>query len=133
MAYKLERENARYVELDVNGDILKISLGGMALYKKVIEAQSKLKDIQTKIENLTKNKKAITEELIQFLGDTIIYLFNVAFGESNTKKILDFYEGNEDEMLLKVYPFFINEYLPALKSGAREDSRAYAKRLAGVS
>ena len=132
MAYKLERENARFVELDVNGDILKISLGGMTLYKKVIEAQSKLKDIQVKIENLLKNKKPITEELIQFLGDTIIYMFNVAFGEANTQKILDFYEGNYDEMLLKVYPFFVSEFIPALKQSAREDSKEYARKLAGT-
>lgn len=131
MAYKLEREQTRILELEVNGEILKISIGGMGLYKKVLDAQSRLKDIQTKLEGLKKNGIDVTPELVQYLGDSIIFLFNTAFGEANTDKILDFYEGNYDEMLMKVYPFFLNEYLPALKEGAKRDSKEKAKRLAG--
>ena len=131
MAYKLEREKPNYLELDVNGDILRVNVGGMALYKKVLDAQSKVSDIQKKIDAFTENGKEITSELVEFLGDSVIYLFSVAFGETNTQKILDFYEGNYDEMLAKVYPFFINEFVPALKQSAREDSKNYAKRLAG--
>ena len=133
MAYKLEREQSSIIELEVNGEILKIAVGGMTLYRKVLSAQSKLRDIQTKIDNMSKVNKPVTEELVQFLGDTVIYLFNLSFGESNTKKILDFYEGNYDEMLLKVYPFFINEYLPALKENAKKESKEYTKRLTGAS
>ena len=133
MAYKLEREQSSIIELEVNGEILKISVGGMTLYRKVLSAQSKLRDIQTKIDNMSKVNKPVTEELVQFLGDTVIYLFNLSFGEANTKKILDFYEGNYDEMLLKVYPFFINEYLPALKENAKKESKEYTKRLTGAS
>lgn len=133
MAYKLERESGRTIELEVNGEILQIPVKGMAVYRKVLDAQSKLKDIQTKIENLTKNDVAVTNELVEFLGQTVIYLFNLSFGEQNTQKILDFYEGNYDEMLMKVYPFFLTVYLPALKDNARAESQAYAKRLAGAS
>lgn len=133
MAYKLERENGRTIELEVNGEILQIPIKGMAVYRKVLDAQSKLRDIQTKIEKMTKEKVDITPELVEFLGQTVIYLFNVAFGEANTQKILDFYEGNYDEMLLKVYPFLLSVYLPALKDNAKAESQAYAKRLAGAS
>lgn len=133
MAYKLERESGRTIELEVNGEILQIPVKGMSVYRKVLDAQSKLKDIQTKIENLSKNDVAVTNELVEFLGQTVIYLFNVAFGEANTQKILDFYEGNYDEMLLKVYPFFLTVYLPSLKDNAKAESQAYAKRLAGAS
>lgn len=132
MAYKLEREKARSIELEVNGEILEIPVGGMNLYHKVLEAQSKLKDIQTKISNMNKENQPITEELVKFLGDTIIYLFKLAFGEKNTDKILAFYEGNYDEMLLKVYPFFLKEYFPALKEKALSESKEYAKRLASA-
>lgn len=133
MAYKLERDIGRTIELDVNGEILHIPVEGMAVYRKVLDAQSKLKDIQTKVENMSKGENKITQELVEFLGQSVIYLFNVAFGEANTQKILDFYEGNYDEMLLKVYPFFLTVYLPALKDNAKVESQAYAKRLAGAS
>ena len=104
----------------------------MAVYRKVLDAQGKLRDIQTKIENMAKNNVEVNDELVEFLGQTVIYLFNVAFGEANTQKILDFYEGNYDEMLMKVYPFFLNVYLPALKAGAKKESQDCAKRLAGA-
>ena len=133
MAYKLERESGRTIELEVDGEILQIPVKGMAVYRKVLDAQGRLKDIQTKIDNLGKNGNGITHELVEFLGQSVIYLFNVAFGESNTQRILDFYEGNYDEMLLKVYPFFLSVYLPALKDNAKAESQAYAKRLAGAS
>lgn len=133
MAYKLERESGRTIELEVNGEILQIPVKGMAVYRKVLDAQSKLKDIQTKVENLTKNDIVVNSELVEFLGQTVVYLFDVAFGEANTQKMLDFYEGNYDEMLLKVYPFFLSVYLPALKDNAKAESQAYAKRLAGAS
>lgn len=132
MAYKLEREKTATIEMDVDGEILSIPIGGMTLYKKVLDAQSKLKDIQTKIDNMTKVNQPITEELVQFLGDTIIYLFKLAFGEKNTDKILAFYEGNYEEMFLKVYPFFLKVYFPALKENARAESKEYAKRLTGA-
>ena len=133
MAYKLERESGRTIDLEVNGEILQIPVKGMAVYRKVLDAQGKLKDIQTKIENMTKQKVSVTPELVEFLGQTVIYLFNVAFGEANTQKILTFYEGNYDEMLMKVYPFFLTVYLPALKDNAKAESQAYSKRLAGAS
>lgn len=132
MAYKLEREKPNYLELDVNGDILRIDIGGMALYKKVLDAQSRLRDIQQKIDLFTTKGKEITPDLVQFLGESVIYMFSVAFGEQNTQKILDFYEGNYDEMLAKVYPFFVSEFIPALKQSAREDSKEYARKLAGT-
>ena len=132
MAYKLERDRPNYLELDVNGDILHIDIGGMALYRKVLDAQSRLRDIQQKIDLFTANGKEITPDLVQFLGESVIDMFSVAFGEANTQKILDFYEGNYDEMLAKVYPFFAGEFIPALKQSAREDSKEYARKLAGT-
>jgi len=131
MAYRLERASNATIELEVGNETLIIPITGMTLYKKVLEAQGRLREVQAKIETLTKNKVEITQELIQYLGETVLYLFSVAFGKENTDKIVAFYEGNYDEMLLKVYPFFINEYIPKLKENAKAESRSYAKQLAG--
>lgn len=133
MAYKLERENSTKIELEVGGEILSIPVGGMSLYRRVLDAQGRLKDIQTKIDNMTKANNPVTQELVEYLGETVLYLFNTAFGKENTAKIVDFYEGNYDEMLLKVYPFFIKHFLPALKNSAKSESQEYAKRISGAS
>lgn len=133
MAYRLERERPNCIELEVGDELLKIPTGGMALYKKILEAQGKLKDIQTKIDRMTANSNPITEELVSYLGETVLYLFNTAFGEANAEKIVNFYEGNYDEMLLKVYPFLLNVFIPAVKENAKAESQAYAKRISGAS
>jgi hypothetical protein len=133
MAYRLEREKTNCIELEVGDELLKIPTGGMALYKKILEAQGKLRDIQTKIERMTANSNPITEELVNYLGETVLYLFNTAFGEANAEKIVNFYEGNYDEMLLKVYPFLLNVFIPAVKEKAKAESQAYAKRISGAS
>lgn len=133
MAYRLEREKTNCIELEVGDELLKIPTGGMALYKKILEAQGKLRDIQTKIERMTANSNPITEELVSYLGETVLYLFNTAFGEANAEKIVNFYEGNYDEMLLKVYPFLLNVFIPAVKEKAKAESQAYAKRISGAS
>ena len=133
MAYRLERAKNSTLEVELGNEIVSIPVGGMKVYKNVLQAQSRLKDIQTKIDALQKNKVEITKELIDFLGESVIYMFQSAFGEEITDKILTYYEGNYDEMLLKVYPFFTGVFLPALKENARIESREYAKRLTGAS
>lgn len=133
MAYRLERAKNSTLEVELGNEIVSIPVGGMKAYKNVLQAQSRLKDIQTKIDTFQKNNKEITKELVDFLGESVITMFQTGFGEEITDKILTYYEGNYDEMLLKVYPFFTGVFLPALKENARLESREYAKRLTGAS
>ena len=133
MAYRLERAKNSTLEVELGNEIVYIPVGGMKVYKNVLQAQSRLRDIQTKIDTFQKNNKEITKELVDFLGESVITMFQSAFGEEITDKILTYYEGNYDEMLLKVYPFFTGVFLPALKENARLESREYAKRLTGAS
>jgi hypothetical protein len=133
MAYRLERAKNSTLEVELGNEIVSIPVGGMKVYKNVLQAQSRLRDIQTKIDTFQKNNKEITKELVDFLGESVITMFQSAFGEEITDKILTYYEGNYDEMLLKVYPFFTGVFLPALKENARLESREYAKRLTGAS
>lgn len=127
--WKLERENGRVLQLDCNGEVLNITIGGLKMYRKVIEAQGRFVDIQQKIENMQKAGNGYSDELLEFIGNTIIYLFNVSFGEANTKKICEFYEDNYDEMMKQVMPFFNQEFLPALREVAKIDSKRQADKL----
>lgn len=130
MAYKLERAITENIDLEVGSETLHIAIGGVKMYRSVLESQAKLKDVQTKIEVLSKAGKEVTPELVNFLGETVLYLFEVAFGKENAEKILAFYEGNYDEMLMKVYPFFKNIFIPALKNNAKAESKELAEKLA---
>ena len=96
--YKIERIKKYTLQLALNDEVLNIKLDGLKQFKKYLEAQERLLDIQHKMEIMSKNapEDKNLDEMITLLGDTIIYMFTVLFGEENTQKIVDFFEGNYD-------------------------------------
>ena len=130
--FKLERDKAKYVQLEMNGEILHISVGGVKQLQDFIHAQERLVEVQKKVDNLQVSDNHIPTELLELLGNTIIYVFEVAFGKANTKKICEFFEDNYDEMLMQIMPFIQNEYVPKLRESARVESRQRARKLADV-
>lgn len=46
------------------------------------------------------------------MGDAVISLFNIVFGQDNTKKILDFYDGKYIAMLEEISPFILEVVEP---------------------
>lgn len=132
--YKIERNKSDVIQLGLGNDVLDIRLGGLKQLKRYIEAQTRLLDIQKKLDNMSKaGVETPPADLVDFLGQTILYLFEVLFGEENTQKMADFFEGNYDEMLEAVLPFINSEVVPALKKMAKRDSSQLVKEVAGVS
>lgn len=128
MAYKLQREKDAVLQIDVGGEVIDVSIGGMGAFRRYSNAQNRFSDVSKKMDNLTKNGVPLTEEFITLMGDTVILLFNTVFGEKTTDKIIEFYESNYDEMLLQVYPWIVKEWLPAVKQRAKKES----ERKAGI-
>ena len=50
--FKLERDKAKYVQLEMNGEILNISVGGVKQLQDFIHAQERLVEVQKKVDNL---------------------------------------------------------------------------------
>lgn len=132
--YKIERNKKYTVQLALNDEVLNIKLDGLKQYKKYLEAQERLLDIQHKMEIMSKRtpEDKTLEEMITLLGETIIYMFTVLFGEDNTQKIVDFFEGNYDEMMTAVMPFITKEVIPTLKAVAKEQGKAVVERIKNV-
>lgn len=132
--YKIERIKKYTLQLALNDEVLNIKLDGLKQFKKYLEAQERLLDIQHKMEIMSKNtpEDKNLDEMITLLGDTIIYMFTVLFGEENTQKIVDFFEGNYDEMMTAVMPFITKEVIPTLKVVAKEQSKAVVERIKNV-
>lgn len=131
--YQIQRKETDCIKLGLGDEVLTIKLGGLKQLKKYIEAQERLLEIQKKLDNMNKAGAETTGELVEFLGQTILYTFEVLFGEENTQKMADFFEGNYDEMLEAVLPFINSEVVPALKKMAKRDSSQLVKEVAGVS
>lgn len=71
-------------------------------------------------------------KLAEEYGAAVIALFRAIFGEENAEKIIAFYEGNESEMLLDIFPFLNDVILPAVQaaSASRKSQLEAAAKLA---
>ena len=69
-------------------------------------------------------------KLVEEYGNAIIALFRAIFGDENAERIVSFYEGNESEMLLDIFPFLNDVILPAVREASahrKEQLEAAAK------
>ena len=62
-------------------------------------------------------------KLAEEFGNAVLALFQAIFGAENAEKIVVFYEGNETEMLLDLFPFINDVIMPKVRdaSAARKE------------
>lgn len=64
-------------------------------------------------------------ESYEALGATIVTLFTVIFGEEQTRKVIDFYQGRYIEMLMDVSGFIAEEISPKIREEQEKIERKY--------
>ena len=50
----------------------------------------------------------------------MLAVFDVIFGEDGTKKLISFYDGNFNGMLLDVFPFINDEIMPKIRAASAD-------------
>lgn len=121
MAYQIQRKN-RIKEtlelLDETGAVaesLTVDLNVDQIAGRVNKAYETLGAAQTALQ-----KNARSDEALEAYGKAVIAVFDVIFGEDGTKKLVAFYEGNFNEMLLDVFPFINDEIMPKIKAASAD-------------
>lgn len=64
-------------------------------------------------------KTDTTNKAKELLGEAIINLFTAIFGDVQTKKICDFYENRETEMLTQIWPFISEVIFPQMEKAIK--------------
>lgn len=72
-------------------------------------------------------KAAAVETAEQALGDAVLGLFRLVFGEENLQQILNFYDGCYIEMLENVLPFLTQVVAPAVQADAAQRKQRIAQ------
>ena len=103
------------LQIPVEIEIDKIVQRYRALEVELMRAQKALKE------------KGQTAQMLERIGQTVVDIFTLLFGEENTGKILSFYDGNHIEMLGDVYPYILQVIVPKLKAAALERKQQYKK------
>lgn len=97
-------DGSEAVTIHVSIDTGNIGKAVLKCYENVGNAQARLQSGETNANTM------------EAYGRAVIELFGVIFGEENTRKLLEAFDGNETEMLLGVFPFIEDVVMPAVRS-----------------
>jgi hypothetical protein len=81
--------------------------------KKIALAQAKIKENKT------------DEDALAALGEAVIALFGLLFGEEQTKAIVGFYENRTASMLADFLPYITQEILPKVREAQEALAATY--------
>lgn len=117
MAYQIKRKSKIKETLElVSGDTtlpVNVDIDIDRMGAAIADAQ----DVLTMAQNLIEQEPHSTKAQEAY-GSAIIALFAVVFGKENTEKILAFYDGNYEEMLIDVCPFISDVIMPKVKEAS---------------
>lgn len=71
-------------------------------------------------------KKGAAEDVFEAFGTAVLNMFEVVFGEENTKAIVDFYEDNYVEMAQEMMPFITDVVAPAIEAAVNDRKKQLA-------
>ena len=121
MAYKIKRKHTIEDELiidDLNGkEALRIPVN--IYIDDILTQYNRLRRIlgeaQHNVEEDPTSEKAITD-----LGEAVVALFNLIFGDEWSSKLLKFYDNRWSEMLEDVAPFIVECIQPKINMAMRD-------------
>lgn len=117
--YELRRNEKIVEQIKVGDDVIEVNLDVGAIQARFTKGYNELLRAQTALNGITgDNMDAMSERLEQY-GNAVVGVLQVVFGEVNTQKILDFYEGNFTEMFTQIYPFIAEVVLPKISDAGK--------------
>lgn len=100
--------------IPVDLDIDRIAQDIYKRYFDVVHVQQELSKLQAEGGN---DPKVLAAKM-EALGNSIIALYSLLFGEENASQMLSFFEGNYTEMLTQTYPYLLNVIIPEIRTRA---------------
>jgi len=127
---ELKRSSIIKEELKVGDEVIKINLNPNELLNNFRKKQLEIVRAEQEVRKLQQEgvKKEKLGEAIEIYGQSIISLFELIFGEENTIKILNFYEGNYTEMAQEVIPYINETITPKIQEVAKEKKKKLRKK-----
>ena len=91
---------------------------------------AKYRQLQLKLIELQKQHQQApgSLEVVGGIGECIVQVFSLLFGEENTQNIVRFYSNNPEQMLLDVFPYITNVIVPELKKAVKARKKHMQQR-----
>lgn len=88
---------------------------------------SKFRKEQLRLIELQK-QGANNPETIEKIGEVIVNIMDLIFGEDGRDKIITFFDGDYTAMMLDIFPYIQNVVIPALQNQAAEMRKKFKRR-----
>lgn len=92
---------------------------------RIINEYRKIELMLAKAEKVAKENN--TSESAKVYGDMIITYITLLFGNDNTSKLINYYDGRHTDMLIDIMPFINNVIRPQLEKTAKAKKELLAK------
>ena len=124
--YKIKRNHiVEDLEIEDNGKTLtlNVDLNVDTMLHQYNQAQYKIAEASVKAKNAANEKDLAASE--EAMGNAVLGLFEVVFGEDQTKQIIDFYGDKPLEMLGDIAPFISDVVAPRIMEAQQRISDRY--------
>ena len=124
--YQIKRNHiVEELEIEDNGKTLHIDvdINVDSVLKAYTKAQYKIAQASEEIKASTGTKDLSQAE--EAMGNAVLGLFEVIFGEEQTQKIIEFYDNKALEMLGDITPFIVEVVAPRFKEAQDRISESY--------
>jgi len=130
MAYEFKRQKRIVKDIKMDDQIIHVDLVLDNILKEFNRCRNDIIRAQQEMQKASKANVGPEnmEQIVDALGQAIIALMDLVFGESNAKLIIDFYENNMLEMINMVVPFIEDEIMPEIKSLVSENTSQIRER-----
>nr|DAU75754.1 MAG TPA: hypothetical protein [Caudoviricetes sp.] len=95
-------------------------------FKPTPQIVQNFRQLQLQILELKKNQDDI--EKINGVGEAVLNLFKIIFGEKNTETIVQFYENDFTSMLLDILPYIQDKLIPQISERVKRHKKMAVKR-----
>ena len=124
--YQIKRNHlVEELEIEDNGEtlILTVDINIDSMIKKYNQAQYRIAQASINAKAAAGEKDMAKAE--EAMGEAVLSLFEVIFGENQTKKILEFYDERILEMLGDIAPFISEVVAPAFQNAQAKIAERY--------
>lgn len=124
--YQIKRNHlVEELEIEDNGEtlILTVDINVDSMLKKYNQAQYRIAQASINAKAAAGEKDIAKAE--EAMGEAVLALFEVIFGENQTKKILEFYDERTLEMLGDIAPFISEVVAPAFQKAQTRITERY--------
>ena len=135
MAYEINRRPHVREELTVrDGDkemTVSVDIDVHQIMTRYTGAVQKIKEAEDELKKLKADGGLNTDNMglaYAALGKAVLNLFVLLFGDDQTTRIVDFYDGNHAEMLADFVPFLQDVIVPAIRDSQKQIAGRYSAK-----